>query len=129
MGPGAGIAAIQHSLECGEVILGLSHAGSLRVAEGLWLLVKQQQDARGNSADTDDVRCAGEREDVQQQQPPHNQGGSENDPDAVAEMRRQIPLRRMGEPEEIAHVVAFLASDEASYVTGAIIPVDGGFSG
>jgi len=57
------------------------------------------------------------------------QGGNENDPGFIAKMSRQIPLRRVGEPEEIADMVAFLASDEASYVTGAIIPVDGGFSG
>ncbi len=36
------------------------------------------------------------------------------------------PLRRIGSPAEVANVAIFLASDEASYVTGAIIPVDGG---
>jgi 3-oxoacyl-[acyl-carrier protein] reductase len=39
-----------------------------------------------------------------------------------------IPLRRLGSPEEIADVVAFLASDRASYVTGTLIPVDGGLT-
>jgi meso-butanediol dehydrogenase/(S,S)-butanediol dehydrogenase/diacetyl reductase len=37
-----------------------------------------------------------------------------------------IPMRRAGTPDEIAKVVAFLASDDASYMTGAIVPVDGG---
>jgi NAD(P)-dependent dehydrogenase (short-subunit alcohol dehydrogenase family) len=40
---------------------------------------------------------------------------------------RRIPLERMGEPEEVAAVVSFLVSDDASYVTGASYVVDGGF--
>ncbi len=38
----------------------------------------------------------------------------------------QVPMRRFGEPEEIAEVVAFLAGDGAAYVTGQTITVDGG---
>ncbi len=38
----------------------------------------------------------------------------------------QIPLGRAATPEEIAGVVAFLASDDAGFVTGATIPIDGG---
>lgn len=43
-------------------------------------------------------------------------------------IRARTPLGRMADPHEIAQVVAFLVSDEASYVTGAIIPVDGGYT-
>ena len=41
---------------------------------------------------------------------------------------RQVPMRRFASPWEVATVAAFLASDEASYVNGAILPVDGGLS-
>ena len=44
----------------------------------------------------------------------------------VAPLLQKIPLARMGEAEDIANAALFLASDMASYITGAIIPVDGG---
>ena len=50
-------------------------------------------------------------------------------PDKVMqEMEERVPLKRLGQPEEIANVYAFLASDEASYINGAVIEVSGGMS-
>lgn len=50
-------------------------------------------------------------------------------PDEVLDkMRSQVPLRRLGKPEEIANIYAFLASDEASYINGAVIEASGGMT-
>jgi NAD(P)-dependent dehydrogenase (short-subunit alcohol dehydrogenase family) len=44
-----------------------------------------------------------------------------------APMKEAHPIGRLGEPSEVANAILFLASDEASFVTGAILPVDGGY--
>jgi 3-oxoacyl-[acyl-carrier protein] reductase len=46
----------------------------------------------------------------------------------LAQMREHVPLKRLGQPREIANVYAFLASDEASYINGAAIEVSGGMT-
>jgi NAD(P)-dependent dehydrogenase (short-subunit alcohol dehydrogenase family) len=46
--------------------------------------------------------------------------------EALKRNEERVPLGRLAKPEEVAAVVVFLASDQASYVTGAIIPMDGG---
>ena len=46
----------------------------------------------------------------------------------LADMAKKVPCNRLGKPEEVANVFAFLASDEASYINGAVISVDGGMT-
>ena len=53
--------------------------------------------------------------------------GKEN-PKLMEALERAIPMRRLGKPEELAPAVAFLASDEASYITGQTLSVSGGLT-
>ncbi|MFI0409892.1 SDR family NAD(P)-dependent oxidoreductase [Actinomadura sp. 3N508] len=53
--------------------------------------------------------------------------GLMDDPAAAEAVRARIPVGRYGRPREIASVAAFLCSPAASYITGAILPVDGGY--
>ena len=46
--------------------------------------------------------------------------------DAKAQLTERIPLAKLGQPEDVAKVVRFLVSDDAAYITGQTIHVDGG---
>ena len=53
---------------------------------------------------------------------------SQQEKNFVKNYSKKVPLKRLGEPEEIANVITFIASDAASYVSGANIVVDGGWT-
>jgi NAD(P)-dependent dehydrogenase (short-subunit alcohol dehydrogenase family) len=57
-----------------------------------------------------------------------NSSYGENVDEMLRQRRQNVPLRRLGTPWEVANAAVFLASDEASYITGAVVPVDGGLT-
>jgi NAD(P)-dependent dehydrogenase (short-subunit alcohol dehydrogenase family) len=54
--------------------------------------------------------------------------GAKNDPVREPKITGRIPLGRWAEPREIADVIAFLVSEQAAYVHGVVLPIDGGYS-
>ena len=58
--------------------------------------------------------------------PMRSSGRRTDDPEILARMQQRVPMGRAGRVEEVAHAVLFLASDEASFITGAELCVDGG---
>ena len=51
-----------------------------------------------------------------------------NDAEALAKMTRNIPLKRLGRPEEVAALIAFYASDQSDFITGHVMPFAGGWA-
>jgi NAD(P)-dependent dehydrogenase (short-subunit alcohol dehydrogenase family) len=47
--------------------------------------------------------------------------------DAMPDLAARVPVGRLGEPDDVAACVTFLLSDHASYITGAVLDVNGGF--
>jgi 2-hydroxycyclohexanecarboxyl-CoA dehydrogenase len=55
-------------------------------------------------------------------------GGGEQGEKAYEGLKRSVPLKRLGQPDDLAGMVAFLASDDAAYITGQVISVSGGLT-
>jgi 2-hydroxycyclohexanecarboxyl-CoA dehydrogenase len=53
---------------------------------------------------------------------------SDRHPDLLAKLARQIPLRRIGRPDDVAGLVAFLCTDRAGYITGQTVSASGGIT-
>ena len=86
--------------------------------EGADVAINFRRNASAAKATAADVRALGRRADIYQ--------GDVSDPEAVRQMVDAIPLGRPGQPEEIGRAAVFLSSDDASFITGKILRVDGG---
>jgi NAD(P)-dependent dehydrogenase (short-subunit alcohol dehydrogenase family) len=93
---------------------------------GMVLMTKAQALDHGHQGIRVNAVCPGDTETPMEVEDARNQGMAWDDYVAWANQGRPIP--RMGQPDEVARAVVFLASDEASFITGVALPVDGGGS-
>lgn len=114
------------SLSVKEPISNLVLSNSIRSAVSAWSKTLSAEVARYNVTvnniltgyfDTERIKSLIENEAQQKNRSPE---------DIKKEREDKIPMKRLGKPEEYGHLAAFLASDYATYLTGASIPLDGG---
>jgi 3-oxoacyl-[acyl-carrier protein] reductase len=127
--------AVRHMGEGGRVVLTSSvsarrsflhhtlYASSKAAVEAMVLNLAPELGARGITINA--VAPGGTATDMSAGAGPHYFPGQEN-VDVAAEIKKIVPLGRMARPAEIAAVIAFLVSEDASYVTGRTLAVDGG---
>ena len=95
----------------GEAAVGVQREQALRSLVGRQRLEQQRLGVAPGGVETDML-----------------EGWNEDPEDVRAWLDRFVPLRRLAAPEEIAAVIAFLVSDDASYVTGQVLLADGGMA-
>jgi meso-butanediol dehydrogenase/(S,S)-butanediol dehydrogenase/diacetyl reductase len=126
--PGGGrvvsIASVNGMAAVGEIAYSAAKAGLINASRNL--AVEYGPRARG----TTDADCGWVRFNVVAPGTIRTRAWTQNGPDQLAMLQKLpalYPMGRVGEPDDIAAAVAFLASDDAAWITGVTLPVDGGF--
>jgi len=119
-----GSGSIVHCSSGWGLVGGAKGAAYCAAKGGMVLLTKSMAIDHGPQGIRVNAVCPGDTETPMEHEDARNQGMTWDEYLAFANEGRPIP--RMGEPEEVARAVLYLASDESSFVTGVALPVDGG---
>ncbi|WP_292010823.1 SDR family oxidoreductase [Chryseobacterium sp.] len=116
------------SLSVKEPIANLVLSNSIRSAVVAWSKTLSNEVAQHNITINNVLTGFFDTERIKQMIENEAQGSNTSPADIKQARENKIPMKRLGKPEEYAYLVAFLASEYASYLTGASIPLDGGLS-